>query len=73
VVVDRYRQHLLGAHLPNDVAVEEFVDLVWFGKLLETHLFGAAELLFDDLVAQVDALIADIDAGAGDQLLDLLL
>ena len=29
--------------------------------------------LFDDLVAQLDALVADVDAGAGDQLLHLLL
>ena len=29
------------------------------------------ELVFDDVVAQFDALIADVDAGAGDELADL--
>src|SRR5205085_4568961 len=31
------------------------------------------ELLFDDLVAEIDALVADVDAGPRDELLDLLL
>jgi hypothetical protein len=31
------------------------------------------QLLVDDLVAEVDALVADVDAGPGDQLLDLAL
>src|SRR5690606_15290822 len=31
------------------------------------------ELLLDDLVAELNALVADVDPGAGDQLLDLLL
>src|SRR5581483_2371704 len=29
------------------------------------------ELLVDDLVAEIDALVADVDAGTGDELLDL--
>ena len=36
-----------------------------------SKLGGAVELLVDDLVAEIDALVADVDAGAGDQLLDL--
>ena len=63
----------MACDLADDVLVEELVDLVWLGKLGEAHLLGAGQLLFDDLVAQLDALIADVDAGAGDQLLDLLL
>src|SRR5699024_9393522 len=34
---------------------------------------GDAQLLLDDLVAQLDALVADVHAGPGDELLDLLL
>src|SRR3712207_8442680 len=39
----------------------------------ETLFRSLGELLFDDLVAQVDALVADVHAGARDELLDLLL
>src|SRR5207247_1185701 len=36
-------------------------------------LGGLGQLLLDDLVAQVDALVADVDARSGDELLHLLL
>jgi hypothetical protein len=49
------------------------VDLPWFGKVLEFDRGRRRELLVDDLVAEVDALVADVDAGPGDQLLDLAL
>ena len=58
---------------PTTYAVEEVVDLVRLGQLGEADLFGLGELLFDDLVAELDALVADVHAGTGDQLLDLLL
>src|SRR5439155_12840015 len=34
---------------------------------------GSSQLLVDDLIAEVDALVADVDAGPCDQLLDLAL
>jgi len=37
------------------------------------RLGGSGQLLIDDLVAEIDALVADIDAGPGNQLLDLTL
>ena len=43
------------------------------GQLVELDLAGLGELLLDDLVAQVDALVADVDARSGDQFVDLLL
>jgi len=50
------------------------VDLARLGQILEFDRAGRRrQLLVDDLVAEVDALVADIDAGAGDQLLYLAL
>ena len=39
----------------------------------EVERDGSGELLVDDLVAEIDALVADVDAGAGDELLHLAL
>src|SRR6185437_1467335 len=48
-------------------------DLGGFGQLVEFDVVGVRELLFDDLVAEVYALIADVHAGARNEFLDLLL
>src|SRR5207249_2010342 len=73
VVVDRNREDLLRLLLPDDVVVQELVDLTGLGELFELEVGGAGELFLDDLVAEVDAFVANIDAGTGDELLDLLL
>ena len=73
VVVDGDGQRPLGGVLPDDVALEEFADLGGLGQFVEFDVVGVGEFLFDDLVAQVDALVADVDAGARNELLDLLL
>ena len=73
VVVDRDGERLLGGVLADDVVLEELEDLARLGQLVEAELGGLRELLLDDLVAEVDALVADVDARPGDELLDLLL
>ena len=73
VVVDGDRQDLLGVVLTDHVVVEVRPHLARVGEVLEAQLGGLGELLFDDLVAEVDALVADVDAGTRDELLDLLL
>src|SRR6185437_14476649 len=73
VVVDRHRESLLGLVLPDHVLVEEGADLHRLGELIELDVAGLGELLFDDLVAQVDALVADVDTRSCDEFLDLLL
>jgi hypothetical protein len=49
------------------------VDLARLGQVLELEGRRRGQLLVDDLVAEVDALVADVDAGPGDQLFDLAL
>src|SRR6476620_7807515 len=59
--------------LPDDVVVQVLVDLTRLGQVVEADLGALRQLFLDDLVAEIDALVADVDAGPGDQLLDLLL
>src|SRR5713226_8938347 len=66
-------QDLAKKVLPDHVLVEEPVYLGRLGKLVELQLGGLGKLLLDDLVAEIDALVADVHTGAGDELLDLLL
>jgi hypothetical protein len=73
VVVDGHRERALGGLLADHVLLEDRVDLLRLRQVLEVEGGGAGELLVDDLVAEIDALVADVDAGAGDQLLDLAL
>ncbi len=73
MVVDRDRQCLLRDILTDDVLVEILADGHRLGELVEFDLAGLGQLFLDDLVTQVDALIADIDPGASDQLAHLLL
>jgi hypothetical protein len=71
VVVDRDREGALGPLLADHVLLEDVVDLPGLRQVLELERRRSRELLVDDLVAEIDALVADVDAGAGDQLLDL--
>ncbi len=75
VVVDGDREGALGGLLADDVLLEEREDLARLGQIEvgDDAGRGLGHALFDDLVAQLDAFVADVDAGTGDQLLDLLL
>jgi hypothetical protein len=73
VVVDGDRQGALGGVLTNHVVIEHVVDLARLWQVLEVECGRGRELLVDDLVAEVDALVTDVHAGTGDQLLDLSL
>ena len=73
VVVDGDRQLLLGLLLADHVLVEELLDLVGDGQArLVAAAFDPA-VVGDDVVADVHALVADEDGGAGDQLADVVL
>ena len=71
VVVDRDRERALGLLLRDDVVVQHRVDVARPRQVVEVELGRSRQLLVDDLVAEIDALVADVDAGAGDELLDL--
>src|SRR5258707_3594445 len=73
VVVDRDRQALLRLLLADHVGIEELVDLAGLRQAVPFELGGLGELFLDDLVAEIDALIADVYARASYELLDLLL
>ncbi len=73
VVVDGHGERPLGLVLPDHVVVEDRVDVPRLGQALEVEGDRRRELLVDDLVAEIDALVADVHAGAGDELLDLTL
>ena len=71
VVVDGHRQRALGLLLPHHVVVQHVVDLARPRQRVGVEADRGGQLLVDDLVAEIDALVADVDAGTGDQLLDL--
>src|SRR5690606_13427126 len=73
MVVDRDRERALGALLPDDVLVEHLEDLARLGQRTARRLRLLLELLADDVVAQLDAFVADEHARARDQLADLVL
>ncbi len=73
VVVDRDRERALRLLLGDDVVVQDGVDVERLREVVEVELGRCRQFLVDDLVTEIDALVADVDAGTGDQLLDLSL
>src|SRR5690606_7659886 len=74
VVVDGDREGAVGVVLPDHVLIEELADLDRLGQLVQRAAMAAlGELLLEDLVARIEALVADVDALTCDERLDLLL
>ena len=73
MVVDGNREGALGGVLADHVLVQDLIDLARLGKVLELEDGRRGQLFVDDLVTEIDALVADVDAGSSDQLLDLSL
>jgi hypothetical protein len=73
VVVNGHRERPLRLFLGDHIVVEDGVDVSRAREVVEVERRRCGELLVDDLVAEIDALVADVDAGAGDQLLHLAL
>src|SRR5690606_8190757 len=62
MVVNGHGQRLLGMVLPDDVLIEDIPDFLGFGQVAEVEVLFASQLLLDDLIAQLDALIADVNS-----------
>ena len=74
VVVDGDREDLLRAILAYDVVVQDPLDVGGLGNCRQAEVLAVLlDLLGDDVVAQPDALVADVDRGACNELLDLFL
>ena len=75
MVVYRYGERLLCLLLTNDILLEEVIDFLGLRKIkISARRLTALRLtLIDDFVAQLDALVADVDTRSSDQLLDLFL
>ncbi len=74
VVVDRDRELLLGLFLADDVLVEELLDFLRHRQRRAGAAAGLeAVVVGDDVVADLDALIADEDRRARNQLADVVL
>src|SRR5690606_25923629 len=73
VVVYGNRERFLGLLLTDDVLVEHVLDLTRGGYARYRFRGFALLLLREDLVAERDTLVADVDRGAGDELLHRLL
>src|SRR5688572_28869700 len=70
VIVDRDGERLLGAFLPDHVLVQHALDLGRRGDLSDRFGDFALFVLRQDLVAERDALIANVDRRAGDEFPD---
>src|SRR5215217_967609 len=73
VVVDGDGEDPLRLVLSDDVLVEDAVDLTGLGEVVVLEELGSRELLVYDLVTELDALVADVDARARYELPDLAL
>src|SRR6185437_3929971 len=75
VVVHRHRQDLLRRFLPDHVLVEDLPDLVRRRQLaaVGARRFTGRAFLADDVIAELDALVADEHRRPGDQLAHLVL
>ena len=61
MVIHSNGQNFLGSLLADDVFVENAFDLLRLGQLVAPCVAGVLELLADNVVAKLDAFIADKD------------
>src|SRR5205814_1355168 len=72
-VVDGDGEDLLGPLLPDHVLIEHGLDLGRLGEAPDLSALLLLPLLGDDVVAELDALVADVHGGPGDELAHIVL
>ena len=74
VIVHGNREDFFGLVLPDDILIKKLLDLIGLGNCGLARRKGLALLLFgNNVIAQLDALIADIHRRPGDELFYLFL
>src|SRR5258706_9533556 len=73
MLIDRDRELLLGFFLADDVLIEEGPNFPGLGQWRSRGYRLSLLVVGDDLVADIDALIADVDSRAGNELLHFVL
>jgi hypothetical protein len=73
MLINRDRETLFRFVLADDVFVEKRAYFLRFGKRRPSRRSLSTLVVIDDLVADVYAFVANIDARAGDQLFDVIL
>src|SRR6185436_16827978 len=73
VLINRNSQPLLGFILSNHILVKKAFDLARFGQRRTSGYRLSLLIIGDDLVADVDTLIADVDRRAGNEFLNFVL
>jgi hypothetical protein len=73
MVVDSNRENLFGSVLPNDKLIEERRNFTRRWKFIEDEFRAITKFVCNDVVAEVNALVANIDTWPSDELLNLLL
>src|SRR3989442_15042344 len=73
MVMDGHGKNLLRTVLPDHILVEHRLDLGGLGERADLPRLFLFPLLGDDVVAELDALVADGDGGPRDQLTDVVL
>ena len=67
MVVDGDRKRPLRSLLPDDVLAQDRVYLARLGSIVHAEARPDRSIPIEDLVAELDALVADVNPGAGDQ------
>ena len=73
MVVNRNRQYLFRPLLTDDIFVENRLDILGLRQLVVTDLVRILEFLTDDVIAEFDALVANEDGRARNQLANFVL
>jgi len=73
MVVDRDGEDLFRAVLPDDVLIEDRLDLGGLGKRADLPRLLLFPLLGDDVVTELDALVSDVHSGTSDELAHIVL